>query len=208
MELISELAAHFNFDHHFYLLDASADANRYISTTGITPQTLYVFKNVNDDDDDVEDITCKNSFLIVVPASNATFDQNVSLFRRMKKIQRKQINMKIGVFFSSMTDLHTYFAWCRNFRIANIFGAAYPNSEAMQTACPESPINIFKFDPFGKFEVINVTHSETYDGFFLSRKANFQRHALRLEDTDPTHDPLSQHIWTTVLALMNGLDTI
>ena len=115
MELISELSAYYNFDHHFYLLDSSAYANRYINTTDVAPQTLCVFKNVNNgDDDDVTNITSKNTFMIVVPAENSSFDQNVNLFHRMKTIQRKQINMKIGVFFSrnsSMQGLHTFFTW-------------------------------------------------------------------------------------------------
>lgn len=210
MELIKGLTDCFSFDHHFYLVDSSADTNRYIRTKGLTPQTLYYFTNADNDTklEYIKVITSKNAFLIVVPETSQ-FDRNSTFLRWMKKIQPLQINMKIGVFFpqpSSMEDLRAFFEWCKKNLIVNIF--ATTTSTDIRRSCSESDfqnsrsINIFTFDPFGKFEVINVTSSETYDGFFLSRNSNFQQHQLKLgsELNKRVHGKL----WRTVFSIMNA----
>lgn len=138
IEFTTRLSKHFNFDHHFYVFDSSADINRYVNTEGSTPQSFYVSKNANNDTelDNVKEINSKNTFLIVVPGSSH-FDRNSNILRRMKTIHRLQINMKIGVFFSHHSPkegLHAFFEWCKENLIVNIFAATPTSSKIIQTS--------------------------------------------------------------------------
>lgn len=86
VELIRRLTSHFNFDHHFFLLDSSEDINRYVDTKGLTPRSLFVVTNEGNDTEleIVREIDSKNSFLIVVTAI-PKFEHNFTLLRRIKK---------------------------------------------------------------------------------------------------------------------------
>lgn len=201
MQLIRELTDYFNFDHHFYLLDSSAETSRFINQTGITPQSLHVLRSADNEVnglENVKSINSKNTFMIVVP-EDSQLDRN--LLRWMKRIQRLQINMKIGVFFrqpTSIEDLHVFFEWCKDNLIINIFAATHPSYEVALT-CLNCSINIFTFHPFGPYGVLNVTGSETYDGFFPSLKSNFNQENLHLGEINVNYDP-----WPIMLRLMNA----
>lgn len=86
----------------------------------------------------------------------------------------------------------------------DIFAATDPcSSEVAQSSCPKCSINIFTFQPFGRFDVINVTERNTYDGFFPSQNSNFQRQHIRLGSNiyNSTDDG---KLWLTVFRLMNA----
>lgn len=110
IQLIEGLAYHFHFDHHLLLLDTNADANRFINN-GTVPQTLCVDKV--SELQCVHEINSKNTFMIVV-AGSSEFEDNFNLLNEMKKMQKLQTNMKIGVFFVQFTstdDLRKFFLY-------------------------------------------------------------------------------------------------
>lgn len=183
-ELISKLNIFFNFDHNIFLFDTATDFKRFISKNNNIPQRLYIFESGNDNITGLEslaDVKSKNTFVVAVPDS-VKFERNLKLQTQLKKIRQVQINIKIGLFFAntvSAGDLHNIFAWCWDARIINIFVATYLHSEVNEGSNRERVLNIFTFNPFGKFSVINVT-GQSYDNFFLKQNSNFQQHTLRL----------------------------
>lgn len=106
---------------------------------------------------------------------------NLESITQLKRIQRLQTNMKIGIFFvhpPSMEGMKGIFKWCKENLIVDIFAATY-----IQEPRDERVLNIFTFKPFGPFDLLNVTGgSETYERFFPTLKSNFQRHQLVLID--------------------------
>lgn len=126
----------------------------------------------------IKEITSKDTFLIVV-SDNPT----VNLLNLVKYIQRLQIRIKVGIFISpsvSNYDLQNLFHWCWRNGIINIFAVFCLKCEAIQASNFAPLLNIFTFNPFGTFNVINVTESETFDDYFLSQNSNFQRHPVRM----------------------------
>lgn len=200
--IITQLRDYFDFDHHFFLLDSTANPNRLINNRNDnTPQTVYILNSI--DHENIVEIGSKNTFMIVGFASS-NFDQNFYILQQIEEIQRLQIEMKIGVFFlqcTSIDDLHKFFRWCKDHLIVNIFAATYLSSRATQLICPEYSINIFTFDPFDTFDVINVTSKENFDDFFPSLKSNFHQHQLRL---DGLHNDSDETLWRTVFHVMNA----
>lgn len=213
-KLISGLNNFFNFDHNIHLFDSSVDIDRFINTRGsgnLTPQSLYVFKSADDnitDSVNIQKTMSKNTFVIVVPGS-VNFELNLYLLTRLKEIQRLQINLKIGIFFpqiASSEDLQDLFKWSWKQQIINIFAATYSPSEALIT---ESSLNIFTYNPFGTFDVINVTGSESYDEYFLSQLSNFQQYPIK---RDPTFmlrfDALDIEFWGIVFNALNASSAV
>lgn len=197
MDVISRLTDYFNFDHHLLLLNSTADANSFINR--FTPQTLYVLR---DDDDvtgleNVKEINSKNTFMIIA-SDTSKFKHNLLL--GIKNIQRLQSNMKIGVFFSqclSTQDLYNFFEWCKDHQIVNIFAATYLSLDNIQGSCSERPLNIFTFNPFGTFYVINVTSSATY--YVLN--SHFYQHKFRLNSFQ---NDSNRMFWLTIFRFMNA----
>lgn len=180
---IKQLNNFFGFDHNIVLLHASVDTNRFINTTELqtkteyVPQTFYRFKKFDDHIIGLETLTeikSKNTLLILVP-ENSSFNANLNLYIRIKKIQLLNVNTKIGVFFQypvSSDDILKLFQWCWSNRIINIFVAFNSNSS--------NSLNIFNFNPFGTFNVINVTSHESEEKVFPSQLLNFQQYELQI----------------------------
>jgi len=204
VKLIGELNTFFNFDHNIFLLDSSAVINQFINASiefNSTPQTVYIFNEHNITNyQPLMKIKSKNRFMIV-----ADFDNNLRLLNRMKEIYQLQIDMKIWIFFTNFAtkeeiSLDRLFKWCKEQLIVNIFAAKYANAGLKQGSNPERSFNIFTFNPFGKFDVINVTGSTTYNSFFPSLNSNFQQHQLTVEE--PFR--YNKELWMTVFELMNA----
>lgn len=211
LKLLSQLNNFFNFDHNIFLIHSSVDTGRFmISTRGPghlipTPQSLYLFKSTDDNSitglENVKKIWSKNTFVIVVPR-NTEFKSNILLLVRVKEIQRLQDNMKIGIFFTNIAsseDFLQLFKWCWSEQIINIF--AVTQTEVIQGSNPEKSLNIFTFNPFGTFDVINVTGSELYDRFFLSQYSNFQRYSYSTKQYMYETD---KKFWHTLFGVMNA----
>lgn len=196
-------------------MDSLVDINQFINSKGedvVAPHTIIAFNGENDNITELESltaITSKNTFTIVV-FKNPTFDTNLNFLYRFKAIQRLQINMKIGFFFSqsvSMKDLWNLFQWCKEQLIVNVFAATLSHSEIdLETSAERILLSIFTFDAFGAFDVINVTASATYKNYFLSLNSNFQQHQLLLGK--PYQYPMDEYLWSTVFHMMNATSTI
>lgn len=116
-----------------------------------------------------------------------------------------QGNMKIGIFFSHFASseyLQTLFEWCREQLIVNIFVALYAQPQENLILRSERVLNIFTFNPFGPFYVINVTGSQTYKSFFSILNSNFHHHQLQLGYPFTFHH--NKESWLTVFQLMNA----
>lgn len=224
--LINRLNNVLSFDHNIFLVHSTVDINRYVNAKNghsSTPQSIYTFKNSDDNIMEFKtfgDIPGKNKLLILVPESS-NLQSNLRVLTFVKKIQFFHVNMKIGVFFSQIAtrdDISTLFEWCWSQRIINIFVAFYSNSEVNQRderTNIESLLNIFNFNPFGRFDVLNVTESESIHNIFHGKNLNFQGHPLRLAVIDDFS--ISQYytnvqyfggadeeLWNAVFAALNA----
>lgn len=205
-QLISELNKFFNFDHNILFLDTTVDINRFIYTKvrrKFTPTSLYTFEIVDGNITGMVNLTkinSKNTFLIVSP-NGSNYERNLNLLTKIKKIQRLQLKMKIGLFFQeivSSEDLRKIFEWSWKHRIINIFAATYVDSEADQRTISDGLLNIFTFNPFGTLTVVNFTGSKTYASLFLRQNCNFHQHPLRVIRRR------WDYFWPTVFRVMNA----
>lgn len=205
-KLIRQLNDFFKFDHNIYLLEASTIINRFIDITEQplnVPQSLYIFNSSDLDVAVVNQTKGKNSLLIVVPDSVGS---SLILVKRIRE-GRLQINVKIGVFFqetASSDDLRTLFQLCWTNLIINIFAASYyEDSKVLNT---ERVIHIFTYNPFGTFDVIDLTGSKNYDVFFLRQNSNFQNYTLQLAEHVNTLFPRlsDKELWHAIIRVMNA----
>lgn len=200
--LIRGLNDFFVFDHNIFLFHSSVDRDRFI-TSRIkfqTPQSVYAFDSENISGlENVSDIKSKNTFMIVVPGSSGSTG---SFLRYVREIQKRKIEMKIGIFFTkfvSTTNLVKLFQWCKDNLIINVFSVIYPQTIGSHS---ETFLNIFTFNHFGVLEAINVTSSDTYKNFFTTYQPNFQQHQLTIGIPFPYY--VDEVLWPSVFSLMNG----
>lgn len=210
LKLISELNNFFDFDHNVFLVESSANISRFISSgrqNELATRTVYVFKEIVENITELKslmELTSKNTFTIVA-LDGSSFDRNIEFFDQLKTIQRLQINMKIGFFlpkFATMDDLGKLFKWCKEHQIFNVFAACVISPERIEETTPQDLLNAFTFNPFGSFEVINLTTSEAYGNYFPSLQSNFQQHQLQV--SYPFDYNFDTKFWSAVLLLMNG----
>lgn len=184
VKLITKLNNFFDFDHNVFLLETSTNINRFVGIQNVeestTPRSVCVFNTTIGSEitgmETRQEISSKNTFMIVALKSSE-FEINLKFLTRIKAIQALHFGLKIGVFLSdsaSSEDIRKIFEWSWKNRIINIFIVTYAGSERL---------NLFSFNPFGTFNVINVTSDETYDNYFLRQDTNFQQYPLRLGAT-------------------------
>lgn len=210
--LISRINNFYNFDHNVFLLDSSVDFNCFFNTRTDAPKSLYVFNNVEGNLtglENLKEILSKNTFLIVF-STNVNFESYLNLLTQIKRIQRLEKNLKIGLFFtefSSTQNLQNLFEWCWNHKIVNIFAVSCLHSGVLQRSVSEHSINIFTFNPFGKFDVVNVTETESFNNFFLSQNSNFHKHSLRLGQVNNYTYLPDEKLWHSVFSVLNATFT-
>lgn len=217
--LINQLNDAISFDHNVFLLHSSMDISRFVGSTAqvnYTPRCLFIF-----DDDNITTFQMfpkragKQELLIVVPPSS-NFESNLNLLLLVKQFQLSNVNsLKIEMFFPNILtsdDLQKFFQWCWNNRIINIFAAFGEHSESL--------LQVFNFNPFGTFNVINVTGSGSFHNIFQAEKiSNFQQHPFRLaviDDDDLTQyyylveltDSPDEKLWKYVFSVMNATYSI
>lgn len=186
--LINRLNQFFDFDHNIFLLDSTLDPDQYVDrrVTNLAqrPQSVYTFDNAADDINITSptysnEITSTKTFLIV-GVENLNFENDSKTLSEIKRIQRVCRNVKIGVFFAnnatSVDIIEKLFRWSWSVGIVDIFTGFYshndPNSEPQW--------NVFRFDPFERFELINVTGSGSFHNYFFQRVPNYRLHSLRV----------------------------
>lgn len=207
-ELINQLNWFFDFDHNIFLFHSSADTERFINTTerhNNRPRSVYVFQNTKEQITGLEnlmEITSKNTFVIVVPESGK-LEINVNLLQCVKNIQRRQISMKIGIFFThiirSSEDIAGLFRWSWKKMIINIFVSTHSQLDNI------NGLNTFTFNPFGNFRVVNITGTGSYDKFFLSQYSNFHQYPFVTSNDDQILDKeFNRNLLRTVIGTMNA----
>ncbi len=201
--LICDLNNYFKFDHNVLLLDSSAVTDHFIGC-GSSPKSVYVFESANGNVTGLEslrEIKSKNTFTIVVPGSS-TFEENLNLLKKVRRIHRLDKDMKLGLFFqyfTSLDELRTHFQWLKDQLIVNVFAAAY--LEAIESTWSEGSLNIYIFHPFGNF---GMAISTMYQEFFPSLNFNFHQHKLRVAPFVKTMD---ERFWLSVFKIMNATFT-
>lgn len=108
LKLIEDLNDFFSFDHNVLIVESPAQVNRFISSKAAS-LTLFVLSSDENSTDfansDLQtEIWSKNIFLIIV-LETTSFDRNLEFFIRLKRIQRLQKNMKIGIFYKQFISL-------------------------------------------------------------------------------------------------------
>lgn len=210
LKLIRQLHTLFNFDHIVYLLHPTVDINCLVNgktQDDIIPQSLFVLNGNSNKIAELESFTELKSKrpLMIVILESPNIDLNSNLLHHMKEIQSRQVNLKIGLFLSHLTtmqDLQKLFRWCKEHQIVNIFAATNSFIGLNPSTNHELRLNIFTYNPFGTFDVINVTESKTYKSFFPILNCNFQQHQLKL--IGPSTLRSNSVLWDTVIHRLNG----
>ncbi len=130
------------------------------------------------------------------------FETNLNFLTQIKEIQRRYVTIKIGIFFTqnaSDVDLRKLFEWSWQHRIVNIFAA---RTSYTGSVLESSLLNIFTFNPFGTFEVLNLTGSVAYDNLFLKQNSNFQQSHVPQVENYPVIATLE--FWRCVSEVLNA----
>lgn len=149
----------------------------------------------------------------MVPQSSH-FESNLNLLSSVKRIQGLNIDLKIGFFFTDIIgrdDLQQLFEWLWNHRIINVFVAFGGRNVAL--------LNVYNFDPFGTFELINVTGSESFNKIFPAERSNFHYHPFRIAAINdssiaqyssnvPFLGGPDENLWKIVFSTMNATYSI
>lgn len=220
VNLINRLNDFFGFDNNIFLLDTLSDRSRYIQANenfdgNCPPKTVFFFDhNLDDNKNGTQQAAFKpkkgkNTFLIVV-GETLKFGNNAKLMPKVKKIQQLDRKIKIGLFFvnkvTSTDTIENLFRRSWRFGIVNIFCAFYTNFEDVETS-----LNVFRFDPFVTFDLINVTGSETVQNYFPEMAPNYHRHPLHFfETSDPSVEVINHlsRFWDTVVRMFNATKSL
>lgn len=218
MNLIDQMNNFFKFDHNIILVNGLADIDPFInkSKREFVPQSLFLLNDVEEKNTGLESlkqIRSKNPFLIVVSEH-----YDIGLLTRIKEIQRLKIDIKIGLFCLhtvSYDVLQKLFQWCWSHGIINIFVAFHLYSDGShQASSSNNLLKVFTFNPFQRFEVINVTKSESFETFFPSQNSNFHRHPIRIGQNHVMFSGLANighiniRLWEEVFRVLNASFTI
>lgn len=233
MKLINQLNNFYNFDHNIYLLNPSTDMNLFLNAkrgSDLTPYSSYVFQSVDDEITGLERMIAptrrrylfvlehelnrtaesksvmktKNLFMIVTPESGE-FENNFNLFKKVKEMQTLKLRMKIGLFFYhfvSSDNLKKLFEWFWNRRIINVFAATF----VVDKFSEKRLFNLFTFNPFGRFNVIDITDNFSLNKLFLSVETNFQQHPIKMGHT--FKESYDKKLWLAIFNVMNCSFTI
>lgn len=206
--LINQLNNAFSFDHNIFLLHSSANVDRFIvasESLDFTPKSLFRFETI---DGNIQGFEIPRRLqgtntLLIVATNSSHVNSNMNLLKFVKNVQIVNVDLKIGLFLpsaNSLTDLRHLFQWCWTHRIINIFVAF--NAKVTQGSNAEPLLNIFYFNPFGTFRVLNVTGGVSMKNIFHGQKINFQQHPFRLAVVDD--ESIAQY--SSTVPFMNGPD--
>lgn len=205
VQLIKRLTNYFHFDHHFFLLDSAVDANQFIGTDGLTPQSVLVVNGLEQEID--FEIGSKNCFMIVA-FETSEFEHTITLLNIVMAVQTYQKQTKIGIFYqqeASSDILSKLFEWCIDNQITDAFAATYLRQTSGSAQCTphDCLLNVFTFHPFKPAsKLVNVTSSDKLDDYFQSTNANFHQWELRYQGR--IEDTLNGNLWFTIFDLMNA----
>lgn len=141
----------------------------------------------------------KNAFVIMTLHNRTELMSVLTLINRLKDFVRRT-NTKIGIFFQGYFDpyeLLRLFWWCWHEGILDIFAATYPRDGIT--------LNIFTYNPFATFRVVNVSASKSFNDFFIKQTVNFQQHPIQMhESREILIRQFNQKFWKVSGELMNA----
>lgn len=207
IDLINRMNQFYGFDHNIFLLDTLTDHNRLNLAMNnrdgnVTAQTVYIFNHnlIGAELATVESLGSKKTFLIIM-ATHLQFGGNTQLLSQIKVIQRRLgTNVNVGIFFVnkaiSVDLVERLFRWSWSTGIVKIFCAFYSNT---------SVFNIFGYDPFVTFDLINLTESESLYNYFPSGVPNYRGHPLRCGLADFVYvADTDDNFWGVVVRVFNA----
>lgn len=182
-DLIKRLDEFFHFDHRVFFVESDIDPTGWFPMSSstlttelgnFTPQTVYTFNDHTERSATVKEKISKNQFLIVV-INRWKLENESQLLAEVISLRTQDTNIKIGWFFvetiPSLDIVEQLFRWSWRSGIINIFCAFYLNDVGVDE--PSSSLfNVFKYDPFGALDLINVTRADSLQEYFPDKVPN------------------------------------
>lgn len=223
--LINQLNQLFDFDHNIFLLDSALDPDRYVTTSTLAfesesgkciPQSVYSFDNGPGDNNsetmtNLNEVTSKSTLLIVA-VENLNFGNNSSILSEVERIRKLTASKNVKILMFSAQNVTAWdtaeqlFQWSWSVGIVKILCAFYsnvdydPNSKLL--------LNVFRFDPFRTFHLINVTGRESYQDYYPEKVPNYHQYPIRFEQWDfwnvTYFTNFDNLFWDTVVRVLNA----
>lgn len=126
------------------------------------------------DSDKIEKFTrCGKNILFIVVWNSIKWYENKRTLHVLKTIFHSNTKMKIGFFYenvSNFEEISSVFRWCWSVQMINVI-ATYTTKW--------DHVHAFTFNPFGSFNVINITDSSA-DNYFLSKVDNLHEYPINI----------------------------
>lgn len=207
MNLINKLNNFHHFDHNLILTESTIDQlintpESSIDLDSYVPQTLYdISREVT-----IRPIEGSKNTFMIIGLKSAHLETNIIFMTKIKDFQRENINLKIGLFFSqSLSTRNDYilqfFQWCQRNSIINIF-VGYPSNGELMGNDSEYFLNSFTYNPFGTFELINLTDGDALSNYFPRICYNLRQHRIRLA----AHNDINTFIYSKGNSNFGGPD--
>lgn len=218
--LIQRLNEFYRFDYNILIVDFEIDLNRWFPmspsnfgnkfTDNFTPQSVYTFddylgSDFNETERPVLEIIRAKNTLLVAAVQDLMDRSGSKVLENMKAMQKIDKNVKIAVFITrnifSLDIVERLFHWSWSIGIVNIFCAFYLAAVDDGT----SAYNVFKYDAFCEFDLVNLTQSESLPEYFPNDIPNYCRHPLRLQSIQGfTDSHKKREFWDAVVRVFNA----
>lgn len=171
---------------------------------------MKFIKSINDDrhrlNNSVRNRGKKTFVIVIVESLKFRNGSELNLIVEVRRLQRLfgiNVNVKIGVVFTGVvnsTDTIKEFLRVSYYAgIVNIFTTFY-----LSTGSNEESFNVFKYNSFGSFSLVNVTESECPLNYFSDNLPNFQKLPLRLIRIADMPCHIGTRFWDTVFHVFNA----
>lgn len=147
-------------------------------------------------------ITSKSTFAIVVGES---LQSKSNLLAQIWAVSKLDSNVKIGLFLttalSSMNIPDRLDRWMGKSEVINIFCAFYFKNNYTS----DETFNVIRFNPFEKFDVIDVTRNDSIANIFHAKLLNYHKRRFRIIKTqDGSFLYWDYQFWDTFTDVINA----
>lgn len=214
VNLINQLNQFYLFDHNVFVLESPMDVDRFFNVTEVlnVPRTLYVIENIAEGIKSIEAMKriSSNPFMIIVMKS-IDIELHLNFMKKIKNFQRINIDLKIGMFVTDPLPndhIEQLFRWCWLNSIVNIFVSSKRSNS--------TELIIYKFNPFGTFDLINQTEKRNPIATYFPRTCyNLRQHPIRIavhndlntfiySADNPNFGGADGKLWQTVFGVVNA----
>lgn len=197
VDLIKKLNQFYLFDHNLILIESTTNLDKFINVPEslcCVPQTLYVFEDISEEMNTKSISRSTNTFMII-GLKGINLERNLIFLTKIKDFQRDNNNLKIGLFIIESLPTSDYllqlFKWFWQNSIVNIF-VAYSAQTGIEIHHSEYSLHIYTFNPYGTFDLINLTDSESLSDYFPKYCYNLRQHSIRIA----VHNDLNTFIYS------------